>query len=448
MIRLDTTQCTSNNWHLKAVCGCFFLILLLAEVSAFQLSPPSLRRRQALETSVPLSPPHTNTKKRHSTTQVWSSRPPPAAISIENLSCSHDGGSVYQLDDVSYVLPFGARVAVVGRNGCGKSTFLQIIAATVGYDGSVDDLSFSFTGQVSAPRNLRIAYVEQAPSAPPGLSVMDALLGITDKARDTKNTNTVYSAVRRYRIAASRAEQDPDEFAAASANMEKWTGAWDVLTRADEIATKLRIGHLQDKPLSKLSGGERKRVALAAALVQDPDVLLLDEPTNFLSLAGVQWVSDLLNQDPNLTILVVTHDRAFLDDVCNRVLELDNGKLYEYDGSYANFLEAKDARLQREAAALQAAKNKYKLELEWMRRQPQARETKQKARIGAFYKLQQATKPKPMDPSLTLSAEARRLGGKILSMRNVNLSFADRVMLKEFSYDFIAGDRICLAGAK
>ena len=143
---------------------------------------------------------------------------------------------------------------------------------------------------------------------------------------------------------------------------------------------------------------------------------------------------------------MVTHDRAFLDQVCDRIVELDQGNLYEHIGNYATFLEAKDERLQQEEAALQAAKNKYKIELDWMRRQPQARETKQKARIDAFFKLEKATKPKPVDPSLTLSAETRRLGGKIVSMRNVNLSFGDRVMLKDFSYDFIAGDRICLAG--
>lgn len=382
-------------------------------------------------------------------TRLWSTRPPPAAINIENLSCSYDGGGTWQLQNVNYVLPFGARVAVVGRNGCGKSTFLRILAATVGYDGSVEDLSFSFTGHVTAPKNLRIAYVEQEPSAPSGLTVMDALLGMTEtqQRNDQTNTNTAYAAVRRYQIASAQAEENPDEFAQAMAAMEKWTGSWDVLTRADKIATKLQVRHLQDQPLSKLSGGERKRVALAAALVQEPDVLLLDEPTNFLSLAGVQWVTDLLTENPNLTILVVTHDRAFLDDVCNRVLELDNGQVYEYEGTYATYLEEKDARLQLEEAAMQAAKNKYKIELEWMRRQPQARETKQKARIDAFYKLQKAMKPKAMDPSLTLSAEARRLGGKILSLYNVNLSFGDRPMLQDFSYDFIAGDRICLAGA-
>jgi ATP-binding cassette subfamily F protein uup len=284
--------------------------------------------------------------------------------------------------------------------------------------------------------------VEQEPSATRGVSVADAILGIKDTDQDQGKLNTVYAAARRYRIAATRAEEDPDEFAKAYAYMEQWNEAWAVLTRADEIATKLRISHLKEQPLSNLSGGERKRVALAAALVQEPDVLLLDEPTNALSLAGVQWVADLLNQNPNLTLLMVTHDRAFLDEVCNSILEIDDGKMYSYEGSYSTFLEEKDARLQREAAAQQAARNKYKMELDWMRRQPQARETKQKARIDAFYKLEKAIEPRPMDPSLTMSTEARRLGGKILSMRNVNLRFhfgdRERVMLKDFSYDFIA----------
>jgi ATP-binding cassette subfamily F protein uup len=223
---------------------------------------------------------------------------------------------------------------------------------------------------------------------------------------------------------------------------------WDVLTIAEEVATKLRIRHLQDQPLSKLSGGERKRVALAAALVQEPDVLLLDEPTNFLSLAGVQWLADLLTRDKKLTILMVTHDRSFLGDVCNSIVELDHGKMYEYQGSYQNYLQGKQDRLALQDAAVQSSKAKYRLELDWMRRQPQARQTKAKSRIEAFYKLEKSTKPRPGDASLQLATDgARRIGGKIVSMRNVNLKFGDRFMLKDFSYDFCKGDRICLSGA-
>lgn len=262
-----------------------------------------------------------------------------------------------------------------------------------------------------------------------------------------------------------------DAFAKASAEMDAIAGGWDVLTKADEAATKLRVRHLLDQPLDKLSGGERKRVALAAAILQEPDVILLDEPTNFLSLAGVQWLADLLKDNKKLTILMVTHDRAFLDDVCDRILELEQGKLvsidafsiptcihlsdflllrlkYEYSGSYADFLQGKEERLALEDSAVQTAKAKYRLELEWMRRQPQARQTKSKSRIDAFYKLQKATKPRTKDESLILeSGGNRRIGGKILSVRGVNLQFDDKVILKDFSYDFCRGDRICLAGA-
>ena len=288
---------------------------------------------------------------------------------------------------------------------------------------------------------------------PSDVTVADAILGIRSTSEGStvisqKASNSVYQIVRRYRQATERADQDPEEFTAASAAMEERNG-WAVLTKAEEVATKLRIRHLQDQPLSQLSGGERKRVALAAALVQEPDVLLLDEPTNYLSLAGVQWLSNLLKENPKLTLFLVTHDRSFLDEVCNCIYELDHGSIYQHDGSYADYLEAKDARLAAADAATQAAKAKYRVELEWMRRQPQARESKSKARIEAFYKLEKATKPRPRDASLTIQADGleRRLGGKILTLRNVCLKFGDRVMLSDFSYDFCAGDRICLVGS-
>lgn len=337
----------------------------------------------------------------------------------------------------------------MGRNGTGKSSLLRILAENCCLDhtGSTLDSGFRYEGTITSPRGVRVAFVEQEPPMPGDVTVADALLGMTSDDSLAKMGKSVYATVRRYRLAAEDAAEDPDAFAAASSAMDEMSG-WSVLTKAEEVATKLRVRHLQDQPLSKLSGGERKRVALAAALVQEPDVLLLDEPTNFLSLAGVQWLSDVLLGDRKLTLLMVTHDRAFLDEVCDRILELDQGQLYQYDGKYADYLQGKEERLAAEDATVQAAKAKYRVELEWMRRQPQARETKAKARIDAFYKLQKATKPRPRDPSLAIEQEGkRRLGGKIISMRSVNLTFGNRVMLKDFSYDFCKGDRICLSGA-
>jgi ATP-binding cassette subfamily F protein uup len=379
-------------------------------------------------------------------------QPSPPAISIQNLSCTHNGGETWQLKDVSYVLPRGAKAALVGRNGTGKSTLLKILSESTCTDGSVDttDQGMKYTGEITSPRDVRVAYVEQEPQMPLDVTVGDALFGIRslDEEETPAAKKSVYSIARRYRLAVQNIDEDPDGFAAMSAQMDAANG-WDVLTKAEEVATKLRVHHLQDQQLSKLSGGERKRVALAAALTLEPDVILLDEPTNFLSLAGVQWLGDLLKSDKKLTILMVTHDRIFLDDVCDLVLELDHGSLYSYQGSYQDYLQGKQARLANEDAAVQAAKSKYKVELEWMRRQPQARQTKAKARIEAFFKLEKAAKPRPRDASLTISknGENNRLGTKILSLRNVSLKFGDRRMLHDFNYDFIKGDRVCLAGA-
>jgi len=402
------------------------LVALLQHTQSFQLQQDLVQSRKV------------SSPWKHAT----SLRAAPPALTLENLQCSHNGGETWQLDDVSYILPRGAKVALVGRNGCGKSTLLRILGKEVG--ATVD---FVHQGNVVAPKDLQIAYCEQEPPMPDGTTVQDALLGIKNLEQADDEGRSVYAAVRKYRRAMLSGE--PDDLAAAVSDMDSISGSWDVLTTAEEVATKLRVQHLAEQPLSQLSGGERKRVALAAALVMKPDVLLLDEPTNFLSLAGVQWLADILTSDPQLTLLMVTHDRIFLDEVCDRVLELDQGKLYEYSGKYADFLEGKQQRLELLDAAMQAAKAKYKIELEWMRRQPQARESKSKARIEAFYKLEKSTKPRPIDPSLALESGNRRIGGKILSMRNVNLSFGDgdRVMLKDFSYDFCKGDRICLAGA-
>ena len=251
--------------------------------------------------------------------------------------------------------------------------------------------------------------------------------------------------VREYRIASLNAGEDPDRFAEAAARMDSNDG-WDVLTRADEISTRLRVRHLEDQPLASLSGGERKRVALAAGLVRDPDVLILDEPTNHLDLAAIRWLSDLIVDKRKMTLLTVTHDRAFLQDTCNSILELDRGNFYLHEGSYNKFLEGKEERLALEDQAYRVAKGKYKKELEWMRRQPQGRQTKSNARQDAFYRLEKSTKPRVKDASLELSGSQRRLGGNILKLRNVSLKFGENKMLDDFSYDFNRGDRIGVVG--
>lgn len=201
---------------------------------------------------------------------------------------------------------------------------------------------------MECPRDVTVAFVEQEPPSPTDVSVSDALLGVISNKQSTGGGNTgsggginkVYEVVRDYRLASLHAATDPDAFANAAAAMDANDG-WSVLTKAEEVATRLRVSHLQDQPLSSLSGGERKRVALAAALVRDPDVLICDEPTNHLDLAAIRWLSDLINEKKKMTFLTVTHDRAFLEDVCNSILELDRGQFYTYEGSYSTYLQGK-----------------------------------------------------------------------------------------------------------
>jgi ATP-binding cassette subfamily F protein uup len=400
-------------------------------------------------------------------------------LSVENLSCTHDGGGTYQLQNVDFNLQRGAKAALIGRNGTGKSTLLKILHESYLTTNDIMSSSYSsssssdykYTGKVQIPKTIRISMVDQEPPAPGDVTVGDAILGIDIDnvfSSSSLSSKNIMDVVRRYVVSSKYAAAgegdgikdigyDPSIFVKASSDMDD-LGGWDVLTKAEEITTKLKVHHLQEQPLAKLSGGERKRVALCAALIEEPDVLLLDEPTNFLSLAGVEWLADLLTErssggnNKQLTILMVTHDRSFLEQVCDRIVELDRGSLYEHPGTYSSYLQAKEERLATEDAAIQSAKSKYRVELEWMRRQPQARASKSKSRIDAYYKLEKATKPRPRDPNLNLveisDGSTRRIGGKIVSLEGVTLTFPgdegseDRVMLDDFSYDFCFGDRI------
>ena len=261
----------------------------------------------------------------------------PPALTIDGLTCSHDGGTVYQLKDVSYVLPRQRKIGLVGRNGCGKSTLMKIIAETCCGEEfcEVDAELISYTGEIELPRDVTVAFVEQEPLSPSDITVADALLGIKSSQSATKNPNSVFQIVRNYNQVCNAAEFDDNAFDKASAAMDKGGGAgWDVFTKMDEIATRLRLDDLKDQSLSKLSGGERKRVALGAALVQTPDVLLLDEPTNHLvrhsmycsfyrfaqiltmffpfslqDLNAIRLLSDIITAEKKMTVLCITHDR-------------------------------------------------------------------------------------------------------------------------------------------
>lgn len=324
-----------------------------------------------------------------------------------------------------------------------------------------------YTGNVEKAKDCTVAYVEQEPPMSSEVTVYDALLGFSAASIDqkdeggTKTPTGVYDAIRQYRASIPFAESDSERFAASSSHMDEMDG-WKVLARVDEISTRLRVKALEEQALSTLSGGERKRVALAAAFIALSDepngVLLLDEPTNHLDLSAIRWLSECIKLDRKMTVLCVTHDRAFLDDICDGVIELDNGNIYSYSGAmagdggkggYSAYLEGKEARLANEDAALRANSAKYRTELDWMRRQPQARESKSKARIDAFYKLEKATKPRAVEANLELNTNdgGRRIGKNVLSIKNASLRFGDKTILDDFTYNFNRGDRIGIVGS-
>jgi ABC transport system ATP-binding/permease protein len=274
-------------------------IVALTSCSAFHYASQRKSPPGVLSTTSLFAQSTDSSSSTTSSTSSPSSSLPPV-LTVENLSCTHNGGETYQLKDVSYNLQRGRKVALIGRNGTGKSTFLKILhesylkgSSTTQQESHVmmtyrEEANYRYTGKVEIPKTVRVSIVDQEPPMPSDVTVGDAILGITQLPKGFLSANTnshsLMDVVRNYRIASHRADTDADSFVKANAAMEQIAGSWDVLTRADEVASKLKIHHLQDQPLSMLSGGERKRVALCAALVEEPDILLLDEPTNFLSL--------------------------------------------------------------------------------------------------------------------------------------------------------------------
>ena len=344
----------------------------------------------------------------------------------EQISKSY--GEKVLFDQISFSVSQGDKLGLIARNGSGKTTLLNIIAG----------MDTADQGQCSYRKGLRLSYLQQDPLFNHGDTVSEALLS---------SGNELTRAVREYEefMEESREKGKTDGHSLQSL-IERMDAleAWDLEQRIQQILTRLNIGNLKAR-VGELSGGQQKRLALAKILIEEADFILLDEPTNHLDIDMIEWLEAYLSRQ-KLTLMVVTHDRYFLDTVCQGILELDRGRIFSYNGNYAHFLEKKQERLQTESSRSEKALNLLKKEQDWMRRSPPARTTKSKARISAFHELKEkAANPTQQSPG-EIRMEMARMGKKILEMQGVEKSFGEIKVLDNFSYVFKKGERVGVAG--
>lgn len=332
-------------------------------------------------------------------------------------------------ENITFHISEGDKISIVARNGSGKSTLLKILA---GQD--VPD-----SGNIWIHKDVTVALFEQDPQFDEHLSILDNIFHFD---------HPVAEALREYERITESKEQDPTILANAISKMDE-LGAWDFEAKVKQILGKLNI-HFLEQRVNTLSGGQRKRVALAQTLIDigfehKHVLLIMDEPTNHLDVAMVEWLENYLNQQ-NVTLLLVTHDRYFLDAVCDVIWEIDGSNMYTYKGDYESYLEKKAARIENQQANIDKAKNEYRKELEWMRRQPKARTTKAQSRIDSFYDIEKKAKQRIEDNQVELQMKMNRLGGKIVEMKKVYKSYGDKVILKGFDYTFKRGERVGIIG--
>lgn len=342
-------------------------------------------------------------------------------LSAENISKSI--GERWLFQGLNIGLNRGDKVALVGANGTGKTSLLDVLAGVQAPE---------IGGIVSVRKEIRVGYLSQNPAFIEEMSVMDTLF---------HSDNPLTNAVKTYEKA--MLGQDDRLIAHAIEQMETLQ-AWDLEVKVKQILSKLGVTDF-DKSVSQLSGGQRKRVALARLLIANPDLLILDEPTNHLDLEAIEWLEDYLSTD-NTTLLLVTHDRYFLDNVCNEIMELTEGKLYRHRGKYAYFLEKKAEREAIWAAEVEKAQNIFRRELEWMRRQPQARGTKAQYRVDAFEGVKEKAQQRRDDAGMELNVQMTRQGGKILEVKEIGKSFEGKTLIKDFTYLFERKDRVGIIG--
>ena len=346
-------------------------------------------------------------------------------LSVENLGKSYNEKILFT--DITFGISQGQKVALVGHNGSGKSTLLRIISGHETPD----------SGQVVFAKDLRVAYLHQNPQFREGDTVKEAVFD---------RQNPLLALVSDYEHYLKESENDPkaaEKLQALLPEMEA-QNAWDYESQVKQILGKLGI-HDLEQPVNQLSGGQKKRVAMAKTLIEKPDFLILDEPTNHLDLDTIEWLEEYLAK-AQLTLLMVTHDRYFLERVTNEIIELEGGELFKYKGNYSYYLEKKAEREQMQATEVEKARNLMRKELDWVRRQPKARGTKAKYRMDAFEDIKDKASKKLGRAEMELDVKTSRVGGKILEIDHISKSFDDKQLFKNFSYTFKKGDRIGVIG--
>ena len=342
-------------------------------------------------------------------------------LTVENISKSY--GERVLFDDISFGINKDQKIAFVAKNGSGKTSILNIIAG----------LDTSDSGQVVSRKGISIAYLAQNMDLDPALTIEETIFA-TD--------NTVLNVVKQYEAALENPE-NADAFQTAFDLMEQYN-AWDFETQYRQILSKLKLDDLTLK-VGALSGGQKKRLSLAIVLINKPDLLILDEPTNHLDLEMIEWLEAFFAKE-KITLFMVTHDRYFLERVCNEIIELDEGKIYKYKGNYSYYLQNKEERLALEATNLGKAKSLFKKELDWMRKQPKARTTKSKSRIDDFYTIKEKAHQRRQDHQIQLEIHMERLGSKILELHKLKKSYGDKKILEGFDYVFKRGERVGIIG--
>jgi len=342
-------------------------------------------------------------------------------LSVEHISKSF--GERVLFEDISFGINRDQKVGFVAKNGTGKTTLLNILAGE----------EIADSGEVIYRKDLRVSYLSQRSELEPSQTVEETISG---------SDNPILHVISTYESALA----NPDDQKGLQSAMEAMDRhrAWDFETQYKQVLYRLKLTDLGAR-VSELSGGQQKRLSLAVILLQQPDLLILDEPTNHLDLEMIEWLEQFLKNE-KITLFMVTHDRYFLDRVCNDIIELDDMQLYRYKGNYSYFLEKKEERMTLEQTTLQKAKSLYKKELDWMRRQPKARTTKSKSRIDDFYTIKERAHQRRKDHVIQLEIQMERLGSKILEMHHVSKAFDDLVLLNKFDYVFKRGERIGIIG--